>query len=132
MAGLIEAVALTAKQSAPHVAITGAAVFAAADGHLGWRAGAVTLGLVAGAMWRAGNLKSEGRDAASIRADLIVSALIGLANAVLALAIVDWMGVGILLAMVVGVLVGATGVRAIPEVRDLLVETLKRKLGDRE
>jgi len=90
--------------------------------------GAIVVGLALGAMWRAGSLRGDGKNWSEVRADLGVSALIGGANAVLAVALVDWLNVGVPAAMAVGVVVGATGLRALPEIRDAFFAVLRRKL----
>lgn len=89
---------------------------------------AVCIGLLFGAMWRAGSLIGEGKTWPLIRSDLLVSLMIGGANAVLALAIVEWLEIGPLFSMAIGVLVGATGLHALPAIRDSLVESAKAKL----
>ena len=92
---------------------------------------AVVAGLAFGAMWRAANLRSEGKDWKAVRSDLTISILVGGANAVLALALVEWLNVGQVMAMTIGVLVGATGLRAVPEAKEVVVAALRRKLiGD--
>lgn len=92
------------------------------------RTSAVLVGLIFGAMWRAGSLKSEGKAWTTIKTDLLISVLIGGANAVLALALIDWLAVGPLFSMVVGVIVGATGLQTLPTVRDAVVEAARRRL----
>lgn len=93
--------------------------------------GAVVIGLVFGAMWRTGSFLSEGKSWTEIRSDLLISLLIGGANALLTLALVDWLNLGLLFTMAMGALVGATGLRALPEVRDAITASLKRRLlGD--
>lgn len=92
------------------------------------RVAAVCIGLLFGAMWRAASLHSEGKTWREVRRDLVISALIGGANAVLALALVDWFDLGVLFAMAVGVVIGGTGLRALPEIRDALVGMLRRRL----
>lgn len=95
------------------------------------KAGAVLVGLAFGALWRAGSLTSEGKGWTAVRKDLLVSSLIGGANAVLALSLVELMGIRPLPAMGIGVLVGATGLRALPEIKEAVTVALKRKLlGD--
>lgn len=92
---------------------------------------AVCSGIVLGAMWRAANLRSEGKTWSVVRSDLTISVLVGGANAVLALALVEWLDVGRIMAMGIGVMIGATGLRAVPEARDVLISALRRKLiGD--
>lgn len=89
---------------------------------------AVLGGLALGAMWRAGSMRGEGKSWAVVRADLGISALIGGANAVLALALVDFFKVGLMFGMAIGVIIGATGLRALPEIREMVVTVLRRKL----
>lgn len=92
---------------------------------------AVVGGIVLGAMWRAANLRSEGKNWAAVRSDLVISVLVAGANAVLALALVEWLDVGKIMAMGIGVIIGATGLRAVPEARDVFINALRRKLiGD--
>lgn len=121
----------TLKQIAPAVAITSVAGAAAYDGDFWYRILAVVIGLVLGAVWRAGSLKSEGKNWDSVWADLTISALIGGANAVMAMIIVDHFGASILISMGIGVLVGATGVRAIQEAKDIAMNIFK-KFFDRD
>lgn len=103
----------------------------AMDGHTALRISAVIVGLAFGAMWRAGSLRSEGKVWADVRADLFVSILIGGANAVLALWIANWTGVGILAAMAIGVITGATGLRALPEIKDaVMASVIRRSMAD--
>lgn len=90
--------------------------------------GAVIVGLVFGAMWRTGSFLSEGKSWAEIRADLLVSVLIGGANAILTLALVDWLDLGLLFTMALGAVVGATGLRALPEIREALIGVARRRL----
>ena len=93
--------------------------------------GAVCAGLAFGAMWRAANLRNEGKAWRAVRSDIAISIMIGGANAVLALALVEWLEVGRIIAMTIGVLVGATGLRAVPEAKSVLVNAMRRKLiGD--
>ena len=92
------------------------------------RVAAVVAGLAFGAMWRAGSLSSEGKPGSAIRKDLMISVLVGGANAVLVLSLAELMGLGPLLTMGLGTLVGATGLRAVPEARDALLDALRRKL----
>lgn len=92
------------------------------------QAAAVVGGLALGAMWRAGSLRSEGRSWDTVRGDLAISAMIGGANAVLTLVLAQWMNAGVMVAMLLGVLVGATGIRAVPVARDALLDVLRRKL----
>jgi hypothetical protein len=94
----------------------------------------VGIGLTAGAMWRASKLRSEGsgwRDGA-IQRDLAVSLLAGLANGILALLIVAYMDGGVLIALGVGMLVGATGVRAIQWATKALEGFVQRQMALRK
>lgn len=92
---------------------------------------AVVTGLVFGAMWRAADLHHEGKSWREVRSDLAISAMIGGANAVLALALVDRADLSVLSAMAVGVIIGATGLRAVPKIRDVLFDIMRRRLlGD--
>lgn len=91
----------------------------------------VCVGLSLGAAWRAGSLLNEGKTWKDVWRDLLVSIFIGGANAVLTIALADLVNIGPLLAMALGVLVGATGLRAVPEVKAVVVDLLKRRLtGD--
>lgn len=96
------------------------------DGHTILKTTAVLAGIGFGAMWRAGMLRSEGKSWVHVRSDLAVSGLIGGGNAILCLAIVELFGMGALLAMGVGVIVGATGLRALPAIRSTLINALQR------
>lgn len=118
-----------AAKAAPIAAPTFAAVFAdLIEPHSVLRLGAVVAGLAFGAAWRAAALRDEGKSWGDVRRDLGISALIGGANAVIALALTDWFGVGVLSAMAIAVLVGATGLRAVPEARDAILNIARRKL----
>lgn len=90
--------------------------------------GAVIVGLVFGAMWRTGSFLNEGKAWTEIRSDLLVSLLIGGANAILTLALVDWLELGMLFTMATGAVVGATGLRALPEIRDAFIGAARRRL----
>ena len=93
--------------------------------------GAVIVGLVFGAMWRTGSFLTDGKSWKEIRADLLISVLIGGANALLALALAEWFGLSLLFTMALGAVIGATGLRALPELRDAILVALKRRLlGD--
>lgn len=116
----------TLKQIAPTVAITSIAGAAAMDGHFWARIIAVVVGLVLGAVWRAGSFRSEGKNWDTVWSDLIVSGLIGGANAVIAIIIVDYFGASVLISMGIGVLVGATGVRAVQEAREIFINFVKK------
>jgi hypothetical protein len=88
----------------------------------------VCVGLSMGAAWRAGSLLNDGKEWRAVWRDLLVSVFIGGANAVLTLALADFADLGPLMAMALGVLVGATGLRAVPEVKAVVVDLLKRRL----
>lgn len=103
-----------------------ASTYLGMDGHALLKTAGVLAGIGFGAMWRAGMLRSEGKSWAHVRSDLAVSGLIGGGNAILCLAIVEVFGLGALLAMGCGVLVGATGLRALPAVRSTLIGVLQR------
>lgn len=75
--------------------------------------GGIGLGLVSGAMWRAASLREKRKTWTEVRDDFVNSLLAGLANAIAALFIVEWLDGGVLVALGVGMLVAATGVRAI-------------------
>jgi len=89
---------------------------------------AIVAGLFFGAMWRTGSFISEGKTWREIRLDWFISVTIGGANAVLTLALVDWLNLGVLLTMAMGVIIGATGLRALPLLRAALLNTARRKL----
>lgn len=112
-------------------AVTSVAAAAAIDGSYWYRIGAVILGLFLGAVWRAGSLRSEGKNWDLVLSDLIISAFIGGANAVIAMIIVDYFGTSILIAMGIGVLVGATGVRAVQEAKEIAMNFFKKFFGDK-
>jgi len=90
--------------------------------------GAGVLGLFFGAMWRTGSFISEGKTWPEIRSDWFISITIGGANAVLTLALVEWLSFGLMFTMAMGVVIGATGLRALPELRAALMEAAKRRL----
>lgn len=93
--------------------------------------GAVVTGLFFGAMWRTASFLHEGRSGREIRSDLLISLLIGGANTILTLALVEWLQFGMLFTLATGAVVGATGLRALPEIRDAVTGALRRKLlGD--
>lgn len=74
---------------------------------------AIGIGLLAGIMWRAARLHSDSSRWDEVSRDLISSGLSFLANGILALMIVQWLDWGVIPALGVGMLVGATGVKAI-------------------
>lgn len=88
---------------------------------------AVLGGVALGAMHRAGWLRQKRRPWSEVMADLMVSVLVFGANSVMALVLVEVLEVTIVMAMGVGVIVGSTGVRAVPQIRDAV---LKRCLGN--
>lgn len=118
----------TAAKAAPAVLppVLIATSYLGLDGHALLKTAGVLLGIGFGAMWRAGMLRSEGKSWAHVRSDLAVSGLIGGGNAILCLAIVELFGLGALLAMGTGVMVGATGLRALPALRSTLIGALQR------
>lgn len=125
-------VSAVAAKNAPVLAplVTGAGALAIHSDTL-VTVGAVVTGLFFGAMWRTGSFITEGKTWREIRADWIVSVSIGGANTILTLALVDWLNVGMLFTMALGAIVGATGLRALPEIRDALMHAARRKLlGD--
>lgn len=75
--------------------------------------GGVGIGLACGAMWRAASLREKRKTWREVRDDFINSALAGGANAIVALYVVDWLDGGVMVALGVGMLVAATGIRAI-------------------
>lgn len=93
--------------------------------------GAVVIGLFFGALWRTGSLLSEQRPFKDIRTDWFISITIGGANAILTLALVEWLELNPLLTMGMGAVIGATGLRALPEIKDMIVGAVGRKIiGD--
>lgn len=121
--------AVTVKYAAIAGPVAGVIVSAHADTL--YKVAAVSGGILLGMLWRAGSLVGEGRSWAAVRGDLIVSALIGGANAVLALTIVQVFDAPVMVAMTVGVIIGATGLRALPEIKAALMSAARRKLlGD--
>lgn len=121
--------AVTAKYGAIVGPVAGVAISAHFDTLA--KVAAVSGGILLGMLWRAGSLRGEGRTWADVRSDLTVSALIGGANAVLALAIVQAFEGSVMFAMAAGVLIGATGLRALPEIKEALMNAARRKLlGD--
>lgn len=92
---------------------------------------AVLGGLIFGGMWRAGSLVSEGKGWSTIRRDVAISLLIGGANAILTLAVINLLGLGVLLGMATAVVIGATGLRALPEIKAAFLGYARRKIiGD--
>lgn len=91
---------------------------------------AIGVGLIAGAMWRAANLR-ESRNAnwTTVQGDLLNSALAGLANAIAALFVTHWLGGGVLVALGVAMLIAATGVRALLWAQRSLDSYLRSKFG---
>ncbi len=121
---IAEAAAKTAPATLPPLAA--ALAYAGMDGHFFLKTIAVLFGIGFGAMWRAGLLRSEGKPWVAVRGDLTISALIGGGNAVLSLGIVEIFGFGALLAMGTGVLFGATGLRALPTIKNAAIGMLQR------
>lgn len=89
---------------------------------------AVIGGLIFGGMWRAGSLASEGKNWSVIGRDAFISLLIGGANAILTLAVIKVLDLGVLLGMAAAAVIGATGVRALPEIRSALIGYAGRKV----
>lgn len=73
----------------------------------------VGIGLLAGALWRVGDMASNKREWHEIKRDIITSALTGLANAIIAIAITDWIDGSVLVALGVGAVTGASGTHMI-------------------
>lgn len=121
----------SASKAAPVIAPPLAIVLAGfgLDAHFFVKSIAVIFGLVGGAIWRAGMLKKQRRPWSEIRDDLYVSALIGIANGIVALFISEKLGTGILLAMFTGAIVGATGVRALPAIRGAVIDLIRQNLN---
>lgn len=90
---------------------------------------AALCGLIAGGLWRAGFLHDQGKNWNEIGKDMITSLLAGGANAVLALLAIDYLEGGVLLALSIGTLIGATGVRAILFAQSLAIDYLTNKFG---
>jgi hypothetical protein len=118
--------AVTAKYAPAALPVLTAALAAHSDTL--WKIGAVIGGLILGAMWRAGSLRGDGKSWAMVRSDLGVSGLIGGANAVLTLALVQAFQMNVMFAMAIAVIVGATGLRALPEIKAGLIGYARRKL----
>jgi hypothetical protein len=122
-------VSALAKYGSVAAPIISAAVVAHSDTLV--KVGAVVGGLALGAMWRAGSMRGEGKPWGAVRSDLAVSGLIGGANAVLCLALVELFDASEMFAMAIAVIVGATGLRALPEIKKAFMDTMRRKLiGD--
>lgn len=101
----------------------------AVDTRMLFMVAAVVVAIALGALWRSAQLYEKKKSWADVRSDLIVSVMIGGANTVLCLAIVDLLGVGILLAMGIGVIIGATGVRALPMLRTFALDMMRQRLS---
>lgn len=123
-------VSAVASKNAPVIApIIGAALALHSDTII--TVGAVVIGLFFGALWRTGSLLSERRPFKDIRTDWFISITIGGANAILTLALVEWLELNPLLTMGMGAVIGATGLRALPEIKDALMNMAARRLiGD--
>lgn len=85
----------------------------------------VGIGLIAGAMWRVGDMASDKRNWADIRGDLIVSSFTGLANAIIAMVIIDRLQAGPLFSLGIAAVVGASGTQAIKWVLSAVREKIK-------
>lgn len=90
---------------------------------------AIAIGLVAGILWRAARLHSDSEEWPEVSRDLISSGLSFLANGILALMIVQWRDWGVLPALGVGMIVGATGVKAIMWAQEEFFAWLKHRTG---
>lgn len=91
---------------------------------------AILIGLVAGAMWRAGYLRETQKAGWGIvSGDLINSGLAGFANAIAALFVTHWLEGGVLIALGVAMLIAATGVRALLWAQRAADEYLRSKFG---
>jgi hypothetical protein len=126
---LISAAAVTKYAPAP-----AAAAVAVSSEHSGFDPlilGAIGIGLLCGAMWRAGQLRQNRKTWPEVRDDLINSALAGGANAIAALFVVEWAQGGVLMALGAAMLVGATGIRAIQWAQRSADEYLRQKFGSR-
>ena len=89
---------------------------------------AVCVGLMCGAMWRAGSLFNEGKPWRAVWVDLFVSAMIGGANAVLTVALADLTGVGPLLTMALASWSARPVCARFPEMKAVVVDLIKRRL----
>ena len=89
----------------------------------------VIVGLVFAAAWRGSMLAEKNRPWPEIRKDLLISTLIGGVNATIALMIVERVGAGILLSIFIAAMVGSTGVRALPMIRDFFLNELRNRVG---
>lgn len=124
---MISLAAVTKYAPAPAVA-----AFAVSSEHSGFDPlilGAIGIGLLCGAMWRAAQLRQNRKTWPEVRDDLINSALAGGANAIAALFVVEWAEGGVLMALGSAMLVGATGVRAIQWAQRSADEYLRQKFG---
>lgn len=125
---IIAAAALknTAPVAAPTVTTT-VALLMGGNGH--WTFVAALLGIAFGALYRAGQNVSDRKEWSDISRDVVVSCLIGGANAVLVLAVAEYFGLSLLLTLLTGVFIGATGVRGIPAAQRVLTDVLRGRLG---
>lgn len=89
----------------------------------------IGIGLLCGAMWRAAQLRQIRKTWAEVRDDLINSLLAGGANAIAALFAVEWFDGGVLTALGIAMLVGATGIRAIQWAQRSADDYLRQKFG---
>jgi hypothetical protein len=86
---------------------------------------AVAVGLAAGALWRVGDMLAEKSTWAEMKSDLSVSLLTGLMNAIVAMAIIDWLQAGALMALGVAAVVGASGTQAVKWVLAAVKDKIK-------
>lgn len=88
---------------------------------------AVAVGLLAGALWRIGDMTSDKRPWKEIKSDLVTSAFTGLANAIIAMAIIEWVSAGPLYALGIAAVTGASGTQMLKwvmsAVRDKITKT---------
>lgn len=70
---------------------------------------AILVGLLAGVVWRAGDLRNKGETWDKVRNDFVTSCLIGLGNFIIAAIVVDIVGVPPLYAIGIAMVVAAKG-----------------------